>query len=158
MYQLTQIFKKYLREYASKILEQKIPKATAQPTSLGTSMSMLTKDFQNLSTAAGNVIQNFLKEGDQPRYSRDEIIRLCCILTTAEYCVETVDQLEAKLKEKSDEAYTDKIDLSDEKDIFHRCISNCIHLMVQDIECGCEPALIVMNKVKFIFKKFLLIV
>lgn len=108
---------------------------------------MLTKDFQNLSTAAGNVIQNFLKEGDQPRYSRDEIVRLCCILTTAEYCVETVDQLEAKLKEKCDEAYVDKIDLSDEKDIFHRCISNCIHLMVQDIEWGCEAALIVMNKV-----------
>lgn len=115
-------------------------------------MSMLTKDFQNLSTAAGNVLQNFLKEGDQPRYSRDEIVRLCCILTTAEYCVETVDQLEAKLKEKCDEAYADKIDLSDEKDIFHRCISNCIHLMVQDIEFGCEAALIVMNKVKcFIF-------
>lgn len=147
MYQLTQIFKKYLREYASKILVQKIPKASVQATSLGTSMSMLTKDFQNLSTAAGNVLQNLLKEGDQPRYSRDEIVRLCCILTTAEYCVETVDQLEAKLKEKSDEAYTDKIDLSDEKDIFHRCISNCIHLMVQDIECGCEAALIVMNKV-----------
>lgn len=110
-------------------------------------MSMLTKDFQNLSTAAGNVLQNLLKEGDQPRYSRDEIVRLCCILTTAEYCVETVDQLEAKLKEKSDEAYTDKIDLSDEKDIFHRCISHCIHLMVQDIEWGCEAALIVMNKV-----------
>lgn len=120
--------------------------------STGSSMSMLTKDFQNLSTAAGNVIQNLLKEGDQPRYSRDEIIRLCCILTTAEYCVETVEQLEAKLKEKCDETYADKIDLSDEKDIFHRCISNCIHFMVQDIECGCEAALIVMNKVKIKFQ------
>lgn len=109
---------------------------------------MLTKDLQNLSTAAGHVIHNLLKEGDQPRYSRDEIIRLCCILTTAEYCVETVEQLEAKLKEKCDETYADKIDLSDEKDIFHRCISNCIQLMVQDIEWGCEAALIVMNKVK----------
>lgn len=35
MYQLTQIFKKYLREYASKILEQNIPKASVQATSLG---------------------------------------------------------------------------------------------------------------------------
>lgn len=110
-------------------------------------MSMLTKDFQNLSTAAGNVIQNLLKEVDQPRYSRDELIRLCCILTTAEYCVETVEQLEAKLKEKCDKSYADKIDLADEKDIFHRCISHCIHLMVHDIELGCEAALIVMNKV-----------
>lgn len=147
LYQLAQIFKKYLREYASKILEQKIPKASVQATSLGTSMSMLTKDFQNLSTAAGNVLQNLLKEGDQARYSRDDIVRVCSILTTAEYCVETVDQLEAKLKEKCDEEYSKKIDFSDEKDIFHRCISNCIHLMVTDIESGCEAALIVMNKV-----------
>lgn len=111
-------------------------------------MSMLTKDLQNLSTAAGNVIHSLLKEGDQPRYAREDIIKLCCILTTAEYCLETVDQLEAKLKEKCDAAYADKIELSDEKDVFHRCISNCIHLMVQDLGNGCEPALIVMNKVK----------
>lgn len=110
-------------------------------------MSMLTKDLQNLSTAAGNVIHNLLKEVDQPRYTRDEIIRLCCILTTAEYCLETVDQLETKLKEKCNLEYSDKIDLSDEKDIFHRIISNCIGLLVQDLENACEPALIVMNKV-----------
>lgn len=113
----------------------------------GSSMSMLTKDLQNLSTAAGHVIHNFLKEGEQARYTRDEVIRLCCILTTAEYCLETVEQLESKLKEKCDASYSDQIDLSDEKDIFHRCISNCIQLMVQDVESGCEPALIVMNKV-----------
>lgn len=150
LYTLSQIFKKYLREYASKILEHKIPKAMAPPpTTLGTSMSLLTKDLQNLSTAAGHVIHNLLKEGEQPRYTSDEIIRLCCILTTAEYCLETVDQLEAKLKEKCEASYADKIDLSDEKDIFHRCISNCINLMVQDLECACEPALIVMNKTQW---------
>lgn len=108
---------------------------------------MLTKDLQNLSTAAGHVIHSLLKEGDQPRYTREDIIRICCILTTAEYCLETVEQLESKLKEKCDPSYSDKIDLSDEKDIFHRCISNCIHLMVQDLENGSEPALTVMNKV-----------
>lgn len=35
MYQLSQIFKKYLREYASKILEHKIPKMTTPQTTLG---------------------------------------------------------------------------------------------------------------------------
>lgn len=150
LYQLSQIFKKYLREYAAKVLDNKIPKPSPQQsTSIGTSMSMLTKDLQNLSTAAGNVIHNFLKEGDQPRYTRDEIIRLCCILTTAEYCLETVDQLEAKLKEKCSAEFADKIDLADEKDIFHRIISNCISLLVQDLENACEPALIVMNKTQW---------
>lgn len=43
MYHLTQIFKKYLREYASKILEQKIPKASAQATSLGMFWHWLTE-------------------------------------------------------------------------------------------------------------------
>lgn len=148
LYQLSQIFKKYLREYASRILEASVPKPVVQQSSIGSSMSMLTKDLQNLSTAAGHVIQNLLKEGEQSRYTRDEIVRLCCILTTSEYCLETVDQLEAKLKEKCDLKYADKIDLADEKDIFHRIISNCINLMVQDVENGCEPALIVMNKVR----------
>lgn len=42
MYQLSQIFKKYLREYASKILDNKIPKPGAQQTSLGRLRSSLT--------------------------------------------------------------------------------------------------------------------
>lgn len=116
-------------------------------------MSLLTKDLQNLSTAAGQVIHSLLKEGETLRYTRDEIIKLCCILTTAEYCLETVQQLEDKLKEKVEEAFTEKIDLGDEKDIFHRIISNCIQLLVTDMESGCEPALIVMSKVIYFHKQ-----
>ncbi|XP_037030486.1 vacuolar protein sorting-associated protein 53 homolog [Bradysia coprophila] len=149
MYDLALIFKKYLREYASKILEFKIPKVTTVHSSLGTSMSMLTKDLQNLSTAAGQVIHSLLKEGETLRYTKDELVRICCILTTAEYCLETAQQLEEKLKEKVEPIYSEKIDLSNEKDIFHRIISNCIHLMVQDMESGCEPALIVMSKIQW---------
>lgn len=143
LYELSKIFKKYLREYAQKILEQNIPKASQATSLVGTSMSMLTKDFH----AATAAFQNLLKDTDQARYSREEIVRLCSILTTAEYCVETIDQLEAKLKEKCDEAYKNVIDFSDEKDIMHRTISNSINLMVQDLESGCEAALVVMHKV-----------
>ena len=81
MYDLTLIFKKYLREYSTKILEAKIPKLQ-QPNhpSISNSMSLLTKDFQNLSTAAGQVIHNFLKEGETPRYTMDDIRKICYIL------------------------------------------------------------------------------
>ncbi|GAB0089298.1 Vacuolar protein sorting-associated protein 53 homolog [Sergentomyia squamirostris] len=153
MYDLAMIFKKYLREYASKILESKIPKLTTSYTqpSISTSMSMslLTRDLQNLSTAAGQVIHSFLKEGEAPRFTKEEIITICCILTTAEYCLETVQQLEDKLKEKVEPSFTDKIDLGEEKDVFHRIISNCIQYLVQDLETGCEPALIVMSKIQW---------
>uniref|UniRef100_A0A1B0FR63 Vacuolar protein sorting-associated protein 53 homolog n=1 Tax=Glossina morsitans morsitans TaxID=37546 RepID=A0A1B0FR63_GLOMM len=133
MYELALVFKKYLREYASKVLD----------------MSLLTRDMQNLSTAAGQVIHNFLKEGDAQRFSKGDLIRICCVLTTAEYCLETVQQLEDKLKEKVAAAYVNKIDMSEEKDVFHRIISNCIQLLVQDLETGCESFLQAMSKVQW---------
>lgn len=96
------------------------------------------------------------------------------ILTTAEYCLETTQQLEEKLREKTDKCYSEKINLSQEQDIFHKyiliyisfssyrylvnffniihnnfssVISNCIQLLVQDLESACESALTAMTKV-----------
>jgi len=122
MYDLALVFKKYLREYASKVLEGSTPKLVPATTSssIGKSVSLLTRDMQNLSTAAGQVFHNFLKEGDTQRFARDDLVRICCVLTTGEYCLETVQQLEDKLKEKVTSAYVSKIDMSEEKDVFHR--------------------------------------
>uniref|UniRef100_A0A1Q3F4F8 Vacuolar protein sorting-associated protein 53 homolog n=1 Tax=Culex tarsalis TaxID=7177 RepID=A0A1Q3F4F8_CULTA len=156
MYDLTLIFKKYLREYSSRVLEARIPKLQSSSasgssgstaSSISNSMSLLTKDLQNLSTAAGQVIHNFLKEGEAPRFSTDDIRKICFVLATAEYCLETVQQLEDKLKEKIDKSYANRVDLSDEKDVFHRIISNCIGLLVQDLDTGCEQSLNLMTKI-----------
>ncbi|XP_017480020.1 PREDICTED: vacuolar protein sorting-associated protein 53 homolog isoform X1 [Rhagoletis zephyria] len=149
MYELALVFKKYLREYASKVLEFSTPKLMTTTASIGKSMSLLTRDMQNLSTAAGQVFHNFLKEGDTQRFPREDLIQICCVLTTAEYCLETVQQLEDKLKEKVSAAFVNKIDMSEEKDVFHRIISNCIQLLVQDLEAGCEPSLQSMSKVQW---------
>ncbi|XP_023170359.2 vacuolar protein sorting-associated protein 53 homolog [Drosophila hydei] len=151
MYDLALVFKKYLREYAAKVLEGSTPKVVTSSTgsSIGKSVSMLTRDMQNLSTAAGQVFHNFLKEGDSQRFARDDLVRICCVLTTGEYCLETVQQLEDKLKEKVTPAYVSKIDMSEEKDVFHRIISNCIQLLVQDLEAGCETSLQAMAKVQW---------
>ncbi|XP_065090131.1 vacuolar protein sorting-associated protein 53 homolog [Ochlerotatus camptorhynchus] len=151
MYDLTLIFKRYLREYSSKILEARIPKLqqSSSATSISNSMSLLTKDLQNLSTAAGQVIHNFLKEGEAPRFSMDDTRKICYVLATAEYCLETVQQLEDKLKEKIEKSYVSRVDLSDEKDVFHRIISNCIQLLVQDLDTGCEQSLNMMTKISW---------
>ncbi|XP_016991572.2 vacuolar protein sorting-associated protein 53 homolog [Drosophila rhopaloa] len=151
LYDLALVFKKYLREYASKVLEGSTPKLVPATTgsTIGKSVSLLTRDMQNLSTAAGQVFHNFLKEGDTQRFSRDDLVRICCVLTTGEYCLETVQQLEDKLKEKVTSAYVSKIDMSEEKDVFHRIISNCIQLLVQDLEAGCEASLQAMAKVQW---------
>lgn len=154
MYDLAMIFKKYLREYAGKCLENKIPKlntATTTASNLATNISsgiLNRENFQQFSTAAGQVLQNFLKEGDVLRYSDDDLVQICFILTTSEYCLETVQQLEDKLKEKIDPTFGD-FDLGEEKDVFHRVISNCIQLLVHDLESGCEYGLGVMSKVQW---------
>lgn len=73
----------------------------------------------HLSTA-GSLIQSILKEGDNSKFTEEEQMLCCVILCTSEYCMETSQQLEEKLKEKTDESLASQISLSAEQDIFHR--------------------------------------
>ena len=146
---LAETFQKYLREYALKILQNNLPKIGGS-VGIATSMSSITRDFRDLSTSGFiQNFQSFLKEGESTRFSKEEQSRICCILTTAEYCLETTQQLEEKLREKTDKCYAEKINLSQEQDIFHNVISNCIQLLVQDLESACESALTAMTKVQW---------
>ena len=73
----------------------------------------------NISSASG-FIQNILKEGEISKLTEEEQCRICSILCTAEYCMETSQQLEEKLKEKVDKELASKIDLNAEQDLFHK--------------------------------------
>jgi len=52
--------------------------------------------------------------------SREDLQTTCCLLCTADYCLETSQQLGAKLREKIDTALSDKIDLSQEEESFRK--------------------------------------
>ncbi|RZC42545.1 vacuolar protein sorting-associated protein 53 -like protein, partial [Asbolus verrucosus] len=148
MLSLTRTFQKYLHEYSEKLLQNNLPKIEAQ--SLGTSVQLLTRDLQKMSTSG--LIQNFsslLKEGEITRFTKEELAKICCILSTAEYCLETTQQLSDKLKEKIEPSLADQIDLSKEQDNFHKVISNSIQILVQDLENACEPALTTMSKIQW---------
>lgn len=56
------------------------------------------------------------------RFTKEEQTKICCILTTAEYCLETTQQLSDKLKEKIQPELADQIDLSKEQDNFHKLV------------------------------------
>nr|CAI5860964.1 unnamed protein product [Callosobruchus analis] len=148
MLSLAKVFQKYLHEYSEKLLMSNLPKIEAQ--TLGASMQNFTKDLQKISTSG--LIHNFsslLKEGEVTRFTKEEQTKICCILTTAEYCLETTVQLADKLKEKIDPTLADQIDFSKEQDDFHKVISNCIQILVQDLENACEPALTAMSKIQW---------
>ncbi|RDD44739.1 Vacuolar protein sorting-associated protein 53-like protein [Trichoplax sp. H2] len=118
--QLAGLFKKYLKEYATKLLKNNLPKS-------GSGVSSMLKDVE-------------------VRFSVDDQATICCVLSSADYCLETTVQLENKLKEKIDQTLAEKIDFSSEQDVFHNIISNCIQLLVQDLDNACDPALNAMIK------------
>ncbi|KAI4815803.1 hypothetical protein KUCAC02_005930 [Chaenocephalus aceratus] len=129
MIALTTIFQKFLREYAWKILSGNLPKSS--------------------SNSGGLTISSLLKEKDGPeaaKFTMDELCLICSILSTAEYCLATTQQLEEKLKEKVDKVLVERINLTGEMDTFSTVISNSIQLIVQDIDAACDPALTAMSK------------
>ena len=99
MLALQNIFKKHLREYATKILLSNMPgkaggggnpngSASTGQSAL-TSMTNLTKELKDFSSAQG-LIQNFqqlLKEGDNVKISPDERVFLCSVVVTSEYII-----------------------------------------------------------------------
>ncbi|KAM8974951.1 vacuolar protein sorting-associated protein 53 homolog isoform 2-T2 [Pelodytes ibericus] len=132
MIALSTIFQKYLREYAWKILSGNLPKTTSS--SGGLNISSLLKE----------------KEGSEvAKFTAEELCLICSILSTAEYCLATTQQLEEKLKEKVDITLTDRIKLTGEMDTFSTVISNSIQLLVQDLDSACDPALTAMSKMQW---------
>ncbi|XP_061073023.1 vacuolar protein sorting-associated protein 53 homolog isoform X1 [Conger conger] len=130
MIALTTIFQKYLREYAWKILSGNLPK-TSSSSSSGLTISSLLKEKEGSETA---------------KFTQEELCLICSILSTAEYCLATTQQLEEKLKEKVDKALVERINLTGEMDTFSTVISNSIQLLVQDLDSACDPALTAMSK------------
>ncbi|ELK26971.1 PREDICTED: vacuolar protein sorting-associated protein 53 homolog isoform X1 [Myotis davidii] len=132
MIALSTIFQKYLREYAWKILSGNLPKTTSS--SGGLTISSLLKE----------------KEGSEAaKFTLEELCLICSILSTAEYCLATTQQLEEKLKEKVDVSLTERINLTGEMDTFSTVISNSIQLLVQDLDAACDPALTAMSKMQW---------
>ena len=59
---------------------------------------------------------------------------ICTFLVTSEYCLETTQQLEGKLREKAASGSAGaKINLGAEQDVYHSVINSCIQLLVQVI-------------------------
>jgi len=133
---------------------------------------LMSRELRDLSTAG--LIQNFqslLKEGEAIRFSRQELYKISwwnwqnfanyykvnwegfknififSILTTAEYCVETIQQLEEKLREKL-KSLGGKLNMEVEKRLFMDVIETCVGLLVQDLYSACEPVLTSMHKVR----------
>lgn len=126
---LTEIFQKYLKEYATKILEGSLPKVSSSGSGARLTLTGIKRDTPSDS-----------------KLTSDDLALICTILCTADYCLETTMQLESKLKEKIDEQFSEKVDFTSECEIFRSLTSTCVQLLVQDLESVCLSAFINMTK------------
>ncbi|CAG0892895.1 unnamed protein product [Darwinula stevensoni] len=146
---LANVFQKHLREYAFRVLQHSLPGRS--PTSGSLSNMPNIKELRDFTTAG--IIQNFsnlLKEGEIPKFTNDELCHICRVLTTSEYCLETTKQLESKLRDKVSSELAPQINLSKEQDAFHSVMSQCVNLLVQDLEGACDPALSTITKISWV--------
>eukprot|EP00096_Caligus_rogercresseyi_P012763 TRINITY_DN5455_c0_g1_i2.p1 TRINITY_DN5455_c0_g1~~TRINITY_DN5455_c0_g1_i2.p1 ORF type:complete len:688 (-),score=266.96 TRINITY_DN5455_c0_g1_i2:196-2259(-) len=147
MIQLTKLFKKYLGDYAAKVLVSNLPSLKAA--------DKLPNIIKDISSPAGFLqnVQSFLasKESDSPglQLTPDEKVLVCTFLITSEYCLETTTQLEGKLKDIVDHEFRDSVSLREEIDVFQSVISSCIVTLVTDLESSLSPFLKSMVKVNW---------
>ena len=146
--QLTNVFQKNLKEYAQRVLQNSLPKL-GPPSISNTIQSVSGTSVLSAATSAAGLIHSFLKE-NEIRFTKNELLTLCSVLLTANYCLETTQQLEKKLQEKVDVSLASSVTMSNELDLFHNIIQNSIQLLIQDIESQCEPCFITMIKTNWL--------
>lgn len=142
---LHEVFKRYLRDYAFKILQLHLKHPIS---GLSMPLSKLASDGSgkmfSVGYGAAGLLQSLLR--DDSGRSKVDLSQVCSVILTADYCLETTQQLEKKLKERIDPSLVTKVDLKPELDIFNELISGCIQLLIQDVELGCESGFSSMVK------------
>lgn len=76
---------------------------------------------------------------------------LCYAINTAEYCAETVPQLQAMIQQKINPAYAEagEIDFTEQVDAFHDLVAHAIKTLVSGMEGNLEPAIKVMQSINW---------
>lgn len=147
---LHEVFKRYLRDYAFKVLQLhlKVPSSnSAMPLNKVSYEAPSGKMFSVATYGAAGLLQSLLR--DDASRNKIEPNQVCSVILTADYCLETTQQLEKKLKERIDSNLFDRVDLKAELDIFNELINGCIQLLIQHIEFNCESAFSAMVKTQW---------
>lgn len=141
--QIVNLFKKYIVEYAEKVLEPLIPKKPVNSLSL-----WFSGDFHSFSNASQTILNKVLRDEDLNRFNKKEIFVLCCALATSEYCLGTIEKLIEKVSLIST-IRMDKTFFQEEKNKYYQINSKCIQLLVLDMMKGCQPFLSAMQKMQW---------
>ncbi|GAB7354055.1 hypothetical protein MBLNU459_g4635t1 [Dothideomycetes sp. NU459] len=105
--------------------------------STGSRLLELSKTFAKyLDVYCQQVLYYFLSERSGPNGPSVEDIIV--ILNTADYCYQTTNQLEERIKSRIDEEFKEQVDLQSQADSFMGIASAAVRTLVRKVELDCE--------------------
>jgi hypothetical protein len=120
---LQRAYQKKLRDYA-KVLEKKLPPPVGQGVAklalVGAGVGVSS------STQAGGSAVYRIPPGEE--------VTICHVITTCEYCADTVEALEELIRDKIGDTYKDKIDMSEEQGAFQDVTAKSLRVLVSGLE------------------------
>jgi hypothetical protein len=120
---LYKAFKGSLRQYAQ-ILNSKLPSQSTNPTAAVGGISIagsFGKQDSNQAAAASYKIP------------KGEEVMVCHVITTCEYCADTLEALEDLIRDTIDEEFKPKIDMMEDQEAFHDITAKAIRVLVSGL-------------------------
>lgn len=130
-YLLYKAFKDSLRKYAQ-ILNSKLPAPTTTPTAAVGGISIAGSFGKQESPQA--VAASY-------RIPKGEEVMVCHVITTCEYCADTLEALEDLIRDTIDEEFKPKIDMMGDQEAFHDITAKAIRVLVSGSTNRVENAL-----------------
>jgi len=123
--QLYQAFSESLRKY-SQILNGKLPKAISAPSTLpGISIAGLGSK-SNTSGTDTSLSESY-------KIPKGEEVTVCHVISTCEYCTDTVEALEELIRDLIEPKYQGKIDMMADQELFHDLTAKSIRVLVSGL-------------------------
>jgi vacuolar protein sorting-associated protein 53 len=124
---LNHAFKDALKKYAM-ILNGKLPQALAQGANVGGIVIAFGGKQDNATNASY-------------RIPPGEEVTICHVISTCEYCADTMEALEDLIRDTIDEQYQGKIDMISDQEQFHEITAKSIRVLVSGLTNRLEDAL-----------------
>ena len=136
-FQLFASFQDTLKKYAN-VLEGMFPKPNVAVAAASAAINLsanigIGSALANPSGVAASA--NSSNSGAQSyRIPPGEEVTICYVIDTCEYCADTMEALEDLIRDKIDDKYKDKIDMSGEQEAFHDVTAKGIRVLVSGLE------------------------
>ncbi|KAI3385999.1 hypothetical protein SNEBB_009319 [Seison nebaliae] len=110
-------------------------------------MDFASTFFQNIiSNTAAATESLFVSAKERQKLLKDDIQQICRVICTADYCIETTQQLELKMKSKINERLHSEISFAKEDDAFIFVIQQAHLILVDELITMCEMNLLKMSQ------------